>query len=143
MRNLATQNNIVLIFDECTSGFRQTYGGIHKFYNIEPDMAIFGKALGNGYAINAIIGKRNIMEHAQKTFISSTFLTERVGTTATLETLKVMDKTKSWNIITSMGKKIKNNWRTLSSLHKLDLKIQGIDTQIFILILKKIYNIKL
>ena len=127
VRNLATQNNIVLIFDECTSGFRQTYGGIHKFYNIEPDMAIFGKALGNGYAINAIIGKRNIMEHAQKTFISSTFWTERVGTTAALETLKVMDKTKSWNIITSMGKKIKNNWRSLSSLHKLDLKIQGID----------------
>ena len=127
IRNLATQNNIVLIFDECTSGFRQTYGGIHKFYNIEPDMAIFGKALGNGYAINAIIGKRNIMEQSQKSFISSTFWTERVGSTAALETLEIMDKTKSWKEITSTGKKIKKIWKRLSILHNLDLKIQGID----------------
>ena len=50
IRNLATKNNIVLIFDECTSGFRETYGGLHKKYKVEPDVAIFGKALGNGYA---------------------------------------------------------------------------------------------
>ena len=55
VRKLATQNNIVLIFDECTSGFRETFGGLHKKYNVEPDMAIFGKALGNGYAITAIL----------------------------------------------------------------------------------------
>ena len=53
---------IVLIFDECTSGFRQSLGGLHKLYGIEPDMAIFGKTLGNGYAITAMIGRREIME---------------------------------------------------------------------------------
>ena len=45
------EHGIVLIFDECTSGFRQTFGGLHKHYGVEPDMAMFGKALGNGYAI--------------------------------------------------------------------------------------------
>ena len=79
VRKLATKNNIVLIFDECTSGFRQTFGGMHKFYSVEPDMAIFGKALGNGYAINAVLGKRAVMECATKSFISSTFWTERIG----------------------------------------------------------------
>ena len=61
VRKLATEKKIILIFDECTSGFRQTFGGLHKYYKVDPDMAIFGKALGNGHAINAIIGKKSIM----------------------------------------------------------------------------------
>ena len=64
---------IILIFDECTSGFRETNGGLHKKYNIKPDLAIFGKALGNGYPINVILGKEWIMKNANRTFISSTF----------------------------------------------------------------------
>ena len=127
IRKLATENNIVLIFDECTSGFRQTFGGLHKFYNVEPDLAIFGKALGNGYAINAVIGRRAVMEHANHSFISSTFWTERVGPSAALETLKIMEKNKSWNEITMIGKNIKKQIRYIASLHKLDLQIEGID----------------
>ena len=74
IRKLCNQNGIVLIFDECTSGFRQNFGGLHKLYGVNPDIAWFGKALGNGYAITAIIGKNEIMESAQNSFISSTFL---------------------------------------------------------------------
>ena len=58
VRSLATKNNIVLIFDECTSGFRETFGGLHKKYGVEPDLAVFGKAIGNGYALTAVIGKQ-------------------------------------------------------------------------------------
>ena len=76
VRKLANDKKIVLIFDECTSGFRETFGGLHKKYNIIPDLAIFGKALGNGYAINAIIGKKSVMDYSKSTFISSTFWTE-------------------------------------------------------------------
>ncbi len=82
VRALAAARGIVLIFDECTSGFRQTFGGLHKMYGVQPDMAVFGKTLGNGYAITAVIGRREIMEAAQTTFISSTFWTERIGPTA-------------------------------------------------------------
>ena len=74
VRELCTLKGIVLIFDECTSAFRETFGGLHLKYGVEPDMAMFGKALGNGYAISATIGKRS-MEAAQSTFISSTFWT--------------------------------------------------------------------
>ena len=88
VRDLATKNNIVLIFDECSSGFRETYGGLHLKYNVIPDLAWFGKALGNGYAITAVIGKRD--HEAQSSFISSTFWTERIGPTAGLATLKSM-----------------------------------------------------
>ena len=81
-----------MIFDECTSGFRETFGGLHKKYGIDPDMAMFGKALGNGHAITAVIGKSSIMEFAQQTFISSTFWTERIGPTAALKTLDIMER---------------------------------------------------
>jgi glutamate-1-semialdehyde aminotransferase len=127
VRRLCTENNIVLIFDECTSGFRETYGGVHKKYNVFPDLCMLGKAMGNGYAITAVIGKREIMESAQNTFISSTFWTERIGPTAGLATLKEMDKVKSWEIITAKGKTIKNNWRKLASNHNINLKITGMD----------------
>ena len=58
IRNYTLKNNIILIFDECTTGFRQSFGGIHKKFKIEPDIVIFGKALSNGYPINAIVGKK-------------------------------------------------------------------------------------
>ena len=127
VRKLATDKNIVLIFDECTSGFRQSFGGLHKYYGVNPDIAIFGKALGNGYAINSIIGKRSIMEACNSTFISSTFWTERVGPTAALETLSSMEKIESWKTITNIGKKIKKNWIKLSKIHNLAIKVEGID----------------
>jgi len=126
VRNLANNRNIILIFDECTSGFRQTFGGLHKLYGVEPDMAMFGKALGNGYAITAVIGKREIMEAAQKTFISSTFWTERIGPTAGLKTLEVMEREKSWEMITKTGNEIARKWQELADSNKLSINIFGL-----------------
>jgi len=114
VRKLATDRGIVLIFDERTSGFRQTFGGLHKMYGVEPDMAMFGKALGNGYAITATIGRREVMEAAQSTFISSTFWTERIGPTAAPKTLEVMERVKSWETTTQTGLAIRQNWQQLA-----------------------------
>jgi glutamate-1-semialdehyde 2,1-aminomutase len=127
VRKLSTEKNIILIFDECTTGFRQNFGGIHKLFNVEPDMMMLGKALGNGYAITAVLGKKNIMESIKDTFISSTFWTERIGPTAALKTLEVMEKYKTWNYISSLGKYVKDNWKKLAKKHKIDIKINGID----------------
>lgn len=126
VRKLATDKNIVLIFDECTSGFRQTFGGLHKMYDVEPDMAIFGKTLGNGYAVTAAIGRRQIMEAAQSTFISSTFWTERIGSVAGLKTLEVMEREKSWDYITDMGKKVRAGWQNLADAHGLKIEHWGL-----------------
>lgn len=126
VRKLATDRGIVLIFDECTSGFRETFGGLHKKFGVEPDMAMFGKALGNGYAITAIIGKREVMEAAQSTFISSTFWTERIGPTAALKTLEVMERTKSWEVITQTGLSIRAQWQQLADKYKLSIEHWGL-----------------
>jgi glutamate-1-semialdehyde 2,1-aminomutase len=126
VRKLASDRNIVLIFDECTSGFRQTFGGLHKLYGVEPDMAMFGKALGNGYAITAAIGRREIMEAAQSTFISSTFWTERIGPTAGLKTLEIMEREKSWERISATGRGIGERWQALAREHDLPLELSGL-----------------
>lgn len=126
VRALADANNIVLIFDECTSGFRETYGGLYKKYGVEPDVAIFAKALGNGYAISACIGKKEVMQAAQKTFISSTFWTERIGPTAALKTLEVMEREKSWKKITQIGSGISNRWQQLADKYELKIQRWGI-----------------
>jgi glutamate-1-semialdehyde 2,1-aminomutase len=126
VRDLATENNIILIFDECTSGFREAFGGLHKKYDVEPDMAIFAKALGNGYAISACIGRQKFMQAAQQTFISSTFWTERVGPTAALKTLEVMEREKSWDIITKIGTGISSQWQSLADKYELDINTWGL-----------------
>jgi glutamate-1-semialdehyde 2,1-aminomutase len=126
VRQLATQRGIVLIFDECTSGFRETFGGLHKKYGVEPDMAMFGKALGNGYGITATIGRCEIMEAAQSTFISSTFWTERIGPTAALKTLEVMERVKSWEAISQTGLEIRAGWQQLADKHGLHIDHWGL-----------------
>lgn len=126
VRELATQNGIVLIFDECTSGFRETLGGLHKKYGVEPDMAMFGKALGNGYAVTATIGKREVMEAAQTSFISSTFWTERIGSAAALKTLEVMEREHSWDSITQTGLNIRAGWQRLADKYELKINHMGL-----------------
>ena len=128
VRNLATKKNIVLIFDECTTGFRQFFGGLHQVVNIVPDIAIYGKALGNGYAITAVIGKDSVMEKAKDSFMSSTFWTERIGPTAALKTLEIMERDKTWIRITNLGNKLIKIWKKIALRNNLKIKIFGLPT---------------
>ena len=126
VRNLASLKGIELIYDECTSGFRETYGGIFQKFEVIPDMTIFSKTMGNGYAITAVVGKKSVMEAAQKTFISSTFWTERIGPTAALKALETMKEIESWKIITKKGEKMRAGWLKLAEENNLQIAISGI-----------------
>ena len=126
VRNVSKKKGVILIYDECTSGFRETLGGIYKKINIQPDMIVLGKALGNGYPITAILGKREIMSYAKQTFISSTFWTERLGPVAALKTLEIMEKIKSWEIISEKGKYLNKQWLKIASENNLNIKINGL-----------------
>ena len=128
VRNFCTKNKICLIFDECTTGFRENYGGLHLKYKIYPDLAMFGKAIGNGYSITSVIGKKKIMDCAKNTFISSTFWSERIGFTAGLLTLNEMRKIKSWKKIKKIGKTIKTNLIKLANKNKIKIRIEGNDS---------------
>lgn len=126
VRTIADRIGAVLIFDEVTSGFRVNTGGIHLVRNVEPDIAVFGKALGNGYAITAIVGRRDVMEYAQDTFISSTFWTERIGFVAALATLQKMQTAEVPKHLTRYGQLINDGWSDIAKKHGLPIHISGI-----------------
>lgn len=126
VRETATRIGAVLIFDEVTSGFRMNVGGIHLRYGIQPDLAVFGKALGNGYPIAAIVGHRDVMEYAQDTFISSTFWTERIGFTAALSVIRKMEAENVPAHLIHYGELINRSWRDLAARHGLSIEITGI-----------------
>ena len=125
VRKLTKKYKAILIFDECTSGFRETYGGLHSKYDVFPDMIIYGKALGNGYAITAILGRKKIMQATQNTFLSSTFWSERIGFVAGLETLKVMKQKKTWITIKRNGQYIMDGWQNLAKKNNIEIEIFG------------------
>ncbi len=128
IRKLCDKKKIVLIFDECTSGFRETYGGLHLKYNVNPDLAVFGKALGNGYAITSILGKKEIMNQEKNTFISSTFWSERIGFSAALKTLEIMENIESWKIISRRGLEIKKLWKSIAKDNGIKMEISGLSS---------------
>ena len=106
VRKIATKIGAALIFDEVTAGFRMCIGGLHKIYGVNPDIAVFGKALGNGFPITAVIGTKDVMDGAAKSFISSAFWTERIGFAAGVAALKEMERVNSPEILVKYGDRI-------------------------------------
>lgn len=126
VRALATQIGSVLIFDEVTSGFRMYLGGIHLTMNVEPDIAVLGKGLGNGFPISAILGRRAVMDYAENSFISSTFWTERIGFVAALASLSKMELCKVQKDLIRYGEQINEGWKKLAVKHGVKIHISGI-----------------
>ncbi len=127
LRIIANKNNCVLIFDEITSGWRLGTSGAHKNFKVNPDIAIFGKTIANGIPMGAIIGRKNIMKFATKTFISSALWTEKIGPTCALEFIKKHKKLNLGNKLIHIGKKIKKIWFDAAKNSNLNIHIQGID----------------
>jgi glutamate-1-semialdehyde aminotransferase len=126
IRNICNKKNLVLIFDECTSGFRGNYGGIYKNYNVQPDIVLYGKALGNGYPITACVGRREVMETVNNSFISSTFWSERVGFSAALATLKEMRRIKSWQKVEKVGLILRKGIKKIAKDNNIKINFFGL-----------------
>src|SRR6185295_6983995 len=110
VRDLATEIGAVLVFDEVTTGFRMTDGGIHKMLGVNPDVAVFAKAMANGYAMAAVIGTSAVMEAVQSTFVSSTNWTERIGTVAALATIRKYCRERVAEHLIRIGKLTMAGW---------------------------------
>ena len=121
---LCRSKNICLIVDEITCGWRSNLGGLYKKIGLKPDIVIYGKALGNGYAISSIVGKRKYLKFANKSFISSTAWTERVGFCAALKTIKILRK-KNYKKIEKLSKIIKYDWEFYSKKHGVNIVINN------------------
>ena len=126
VRGIADEIGAVFIIDEISAAFRMNSGGAHLLLGIEPDIAVFSKALGNGYPIAAIIGKADIMQAAQSTFISSTNWTERIGPTAALATIKKHKAVDAGKHLMTIGKQVQEGWTRLAKKNNLKIDIGGI-----------------
>lgn len=125
VRKIANKIHAVLVFDEISIGWRLTVGGSHLVFGVTPDIAIFSKAMSNGFPMAAVIGKKEIMSVAQDTFISSTSWTERTGPAAALATIKKMKAKNVPKHLEKIGKLIEAGWVKLAKKHKLNLSFIG------------------
>jgi glutamate-1-semialdehyde aminotransferase len=126
IQECAEETGAVLIIDEVSAGFRLRTGGAHMDLGIVPDIAVFAKALGNGYPMAAVIGKGDVMGSAQDTFISSTNWTERTGPAAALATL---ERYQSCNVpahLVRTGKAIQHLWKKAAAETGLCVDVGGI-----------------
>jgi len=126
VREIASRIGAVLIYDEITSGFRLRAGGLHTLHSLEPDIVTLGKALGNGFPIAAIVGRKEIMDAAQETFISSTYWTERIGFTAALEVIRQYEKNNVAAALTETGNYLIKGLRAIFDAQGLNIHIEGI-----------------
>ena len=125
-RDLATELGAVLIFDEITTGFRMTDGGIHLLSGVNPDIAVFAKAMANGYAMAAVIGTEPVMQAAQTTFISSTNWTERIGPAAAIATIGKFRRKKVAQHLIAIGSQVMEGWERIAKRHGLKLHTSGL-----------------
>jgi glutamate-1-semialdehyde 2,1-aminomutase len=126
VREIATETGAVLIFDEITAGFRFTTGGSHLRYRVDPDIAVFAKALSNGYPMAAIIGRGRTMQAAQATFISSTYWTDRLGPAAALATIRKHRQHNVASRLNQLGAEVQQGWREAATRTGTDVHIGGI-----------------
>ena len=119
VREIAARIGAVLVFDEITIGFRLAVGGAHLTLGVEPDIAIFAKGMSNGFPMAAIIGRREVMQAAQDTFISSTYWTDSIGPAATLASIKKMQKVNLPAHLAKVGAAVKKVWLEAGEKHGL------------------------
>lgn len=126
VRAVASRVGAVLVFDEITSGFRVATGGAHLTLGATPDLATFGKTIANGFAMAAVIGRRDAMEAVQRTFISSAFFTERIGPATAVATVEKHRRLAAGRTLVAVGRSVQDGWRRAAEQTRLPLKVSGI-----------------
>ena len=125
IRELADQIGAVMIIDEISAGWRFCLGGAHLTLDVEPDLAAYSKSTSNGYPMGAVIGRREVMEAAQSSFISSTYWTDAVGPTAAVAAIRKMERVRLSEHTMRVGAKVHDGWRELARRHGIHMKPHG------------------
>jgi glutamate-1-semialdehyde aminotransferase len=126
VRQTCDRIGAVLVVDEVSVGWRLNTGGAHLVYGLQPDIAVFAKAISNGYPMAAIIGTRNVMQAAQSTFVSSTYWTERIGPAAALATIRKHRRENVPQHLHRIGQMVRDGWRVAAERAGLPITIGGL-----------------
>ena len=125
LRDRTSQVGAALIFDEVSAGWRLAVGGSHLLFGVEPDIAVFAKAISNGFPMAAVIGRRVVMEAAQRSFISSTYWTEKIGPVAALTTIRKLQQKDGPAYFSAIGRLVRDGWSEISHSHGLPIAVHG------------------
>ncbi|MEN9938238.1 MAG: 3-aminobutyryl-CoA aminotransferase [Chloroflexota bacterium] len=126
VRALATAHGAVLIFDEVVTGFRLALGGAQERFGVLPDMATYAKAISNGYAMGAVVGRRSVMDLAGELFVSSTYWSDAIGLAASLATVRELRRRDAFNRIGAFGERFQRLFNELAAEHGVPLRAIGL-----------------
>jgi len=129
VRALATAHGAVLIFDEVVTGFRLGLGGAQAQFGVTPDLATYAKAISNGYAMGAVVGRRAVMEVVGEMFVSSTYWSDAVGLAAALATIRELRQRDAFAQIAAFGARFQQCFDEMAEEHDLPLRCAGLPQQ--------------
>ena len=127
IREKTKELGIALIVDEITAAWRENLGGAHLSVDLDPDIAVFAKGMSNGFPMAAVIGKKDVMDYAQESFISSTYWTERIGPIAAIATIGKMQEKNIQSHLVKIGNRVKQIWKAHANKFEIKVDIGGID----------------
>jgi len=125
VRELCDRSGAAMVIDEISIGWRLTLGGAHLRFGVRPDIAVFAKAMGNGHPIAAIVGRADVMQAAQESFISSTYWTEGVGPAAALATVRKMQRIDVPGHIAAIGTRWRDGLQRIAQAEDVPLSLSG------------------
>jgi glutamate-1-semialdehyde aminotransferase len=125
VKKITHENGALLIFDEIRTGFRMALGGAQEYFGVIPDMAAVSKAIANGYPISAVVGKKDVMQKAADTRLSSTFLVNSFPMFAALETLNELEERSGIKYMWSLGEKLMTGLKEIFSEAGVDAEVTG------------------
>lgn len=132
-KKLADQYGAVLIYDEIRTCFRLRMGGAQELYGVTPDLTVLGKAMGNGYPISVVTGKKDVMMAAEsKLFISSTFFPNSEAFVAALKTIEIMERDNVLDNIWEKGERFMKKIQTLIDQHDVGAELTGVAPMFYI-----------
>ncbi|MCD4722707.1 MAG: aminotransferase class III-fold pyridoxal phosphate-dependent enzyme [Desulfobacula sp.] len=133
VRKIADKYGAVLIYDEIRTCFRLRMGGAQELYGVTPDLTVLGKAMGNGYPISVVTGKKDVMMAAEsKLFISSTFFPNSEAFVAALKTIEIMERDNVLDNIWEKGERFMKNIQALIDKHDVGAELTGVAPMFYI-----------
>ena len=115
VKEITHRHGALLIFDEICSGFHFQLGGAQKIFGVTPDMAAFGKAMGNGWPISCIVGRRDVMKVFEDAFVSFTFAGDVSAMAAAMKVLDVLEFGDAYARMTAAGTKLSDGARVMAA----------------------------
>jgi glutamate-1-semialdehyde aminotransferase len=131
-REIAHRNGALFLLDEIRSGFRMAVGGAQEALGVRADLVTVGKALANGYAISAVVGRRDVMLTFGDVHVSSTYYANSLAMAAALSTLDVLTGTDALDRVAALGRRLQEGLRAIVADHALPASVVGVPQMPFL-----------